>query len=156
MRMRPTPLRSVGAPEASPAASTARAVRSSTSDASRGSSTSCVANPTPTSTGHRESMAPEATDRGAGTLRPVLIDHYLRGALTDAPRVAHELEALGFDGLYTAEAANEPFFSLALAAEHTQRATLFTSIAIGFERNPLALSPNATGIHRLSNGRISP
>jgi len=100
-------------------------------------------------------MAPEATDRGAGTLRPVLIDHYLRGALTDAPRVAHELEALGFDGLYTAEAANEPFFSLALAAEHTQRATLFTSIAIGFARNPMDLAQTADGLQRMSKGRFA-
>jgi alkanesulfonate monooxygenase SsuD/methylene tetrahydromethanopterin reductase-like flavin-dependent oxidoreductase (luciferase family) len=67
------------------------------------------------------------------------IDHHLRGTITEASRVARELEAAGFDGLYTAEAAHEPFFSLALAAEHTTRATLFTSIAIGFARSPMDL-----------------
>lgn len=85
----------------------------------------------------------------------MLIDHHLRGAVTDMPRVARELEALGFDGLYTAEAAHEPFFSLALAAEHTTRATLFTSIAIGFARNPMDLAQTADGLQRMSGGRFA-
>ena len=85
----------------------------------------------------------------------MLIDHYLRGALTDMAQVARELEGMGFDGLYTAEAANEPFFSLALAAEHTQRATLFTSIAIAFARNPMDLAQTADGLQRLSKGRFA-
>ena len=85
----------------------------------------------------------------------MLIDHHLRGALTEMPEVARELEALGFDGLYTAEAAHEPFFSLALAAEHTSRATLFTSIAIAFARNPMDLAQTADTLHRLSGGRFA-
>ena len=85
----------------------------------------------------------------------MLIDHHLRGAITDTPRVARELEDAGFDGLYTAEAAHEPFFSLALAAEHTTRATLFTSIAIGFARSPMDLAQMSDGLQRLSGGRFA-
>jgi probable F420-dependent oxidoreductase len=85
----------------------------------------------------------------------MLIDHHLRGALPEMPRVARELEALGFDGLYTAEAANEPFFSLVLAAEHTTRATLFTSIAIAFARNPMDLAQTADSLQRISEGRFA-
>jgi probable F420-dependent oxidoreductase len=85
----------------------------------------------------------------------MLIDHHLRGAITDAPRVARELEDAGFDGLYTAEAAHEPFFSLALAAEHTQRATVFTSIAIGFARSPMDLAQMSDGLQRMSQGRFA-
>jgi len=82
----------------------------------------------------------------------MLIDHHLRGAITDASRVARELEDAGFDGLYTAEAAHEPFCSLALAAEHTTSATLFTSIAIGFARSPMDLAQMSDGLQRLSQG----
>jgi len=85
----------------------------------------------------------------------MLLDHHLRGAITDAPRVARDLEAAGFDGLYTAEAAHEPFFSLALAAEHTTRATLFTSIAIAFARSPMDLAQMANTLQQLSNGRFA-
>ena len=85
----------------------------------------------------------------------MLIDHYLRGALTDMATVARDLEHMGFDGLYTAEAAHEPFFSLTLAAEHTTRATLFTSIAIAFARNPMDLAQMADSLHRLSSGRFA-
>ena len=85
----------------------------------------------------------------------MLLDHHLRGAITEAPRVARDLEAAGFDGLYTAEAAHEPFFSLALAAEHTTRATLFTSIAIGFARNPMDLAQTADTLQRFSAGRFA-
>jgi probable F420-dependent oxidoreductase len=85
----------------------------------------------------------------------MLLDHHLRGAITEAPRVARDLEAAGFDGLYTAEAAHEPFFSLALAAEHTTRATLFTSIAIAFARSPMDLAQVADSLQRLSGGRFA-
>ncbi len=85
----------------------------------------------------------------------MLIDHHLRGAIDDMPRVARELEDLGFNGLYTAEAAHEPFFSLALAAEHTKRATLFTSIAVAFARNPMDLAQTADSLQRLSGGRFA-
>jgi probable F420-dependent oxidoreductase len=85
----------------------------------------------------------------------MLLDHHLGGSLLDVPRVAQDLEALGFDGLYTAEAANEPFFSLVLAAEHTTRATLFTSIAIAFARNPMDLAQMADSLQRLAGGRFA-
>ena len=85
----------------------------------------------------------------------MLIDHHLRGAIDDMPRVARDLEALGFNGLYTAEAAHEPFFSLALAAEHTTKASLFTSIAIGFARSPMDLAQTADTLQRMSGGRFA-
>jgi probable F420-dependent oxidoreductase len=85
----------------------------------------------------------------------MLIDHHLGGVLLDVPRVARELEGIGFNGLFTAEAANEPFFSLVLAAEHTTRATLFTSIAIAFARNPMDLAQTADSLQRLCGGRFA-
>lgn len=83
------------------------------------------------------------------------IDHYLRADLEDVPAWARELEALGFDGLYTAEGPHEPFFPLVLAAEHTTRATLFTNIAIAFARSPMDLAQMADGLQRLAGGRFA-
>lgn len=84
----------------------------------------------------------------------MLVDHYLRSDLPDVPALARELEAIGFDGLYTAEAAHEPFFPLALAGEHTTRPTLFTNIAIAFARNPMDLAQIADGMQRITGGRF--
>ncbi len=84
----------------------------------------------------------------------MLVDHYLRGDLADAPAAARDLEALGFHGLYTAEGPHEPFLALALAAEHTTRVQLFTNIAVAFARSPMDLAQMADGLQRSSNGRF--
>lgn len=82
------------------------------------------------------------------------LDHYLRADLDDTARIASELEALGFDGLYTAEGPHEPFLPLALAAEHTRRATLFTNIAVAFARSPMDLAQTANDLQLASRGRF--
>jgi len=87
--------------------------------------------------------------------RPLLVDHYLRGELPDVPQVARELEAIGFDGLYTAEAVHDPFLPLLLAAEHTERTTLFTNIAVAFARNPMDLAQTSDSLQRMTGGRFA-
>ena len=82
------------------------------------------------------------------------LDHYLRADLDEVPGVAHELEAMGFDGLYTAEGPHEPFLPLMVAAEHTTRATLFTNIAVAFARSPLDLAQMANDLQTASSGRF--
>jgi probable F420-dependent oxidoreductase len=82
------------------------------------------------------------------------LDHYLRADLDEVPAVAHELEAMGFDGLYTAEGPHEPFLPLMVAAEHTTRATLFTNIAVAFARSPLDLAQMANDLQTASSGRF--
>ena len=82
------------------------------------------------------------------------LDHYLRADLPATARVASQLEALGFDGLYTAEGPHEPFLPLALAAEHTSRATLFTNIAVAFARSPMDLAQTANDLQLGSKGRF--
>jgi probable F420-dependent oxidoreductase len=85
----------------------------------------------------------------------VLLDHNLRADLAHVATAARELEELGFDGLYTAEGPHEPFFPLALAAEHTSRPTVFTNIAIAFARSPMDLAQMADGLQRLAGGRFA-
>jgi probable F420-dependent oxidoreductase len=82
------------------------------------------------------------------------VDHYIRSELDAAGGAARDLEALGFDGIYTAEAAHEPFFPLLLAAEHTTRVRLFTNIAVAFARSPMDLALMSDDLQRMSGGRF--
>jgi probable F420-dependent oxidoreductase len=67
---------------------------------------------------------------------------------------AAEMEALGFDGAWTFEAANDAFFPLAYAAEHTRRLELGTNIAVAFARTPFAMAQAAWDLQRYSGGRF--
>jgi probable F420-dependent oxidoreductase len=82
------------------------------------------------------------------------VDHFIRSDLAGAAATARDLEALGFDGVYTAEAAHEPFFPLLLAAEHTSRIRVFTNIAVAFARSPMDLAMVSDDLQRLSGGRF--
>jgi probable F420-dependent oxidoreductase len=82
------------------------------------------------------------------------LDHYLRSDLPEVPRLARELEAAGFDGLYTAEGPHEPFLPLVLAAEHTARPLLFTNIAVAFARSPMDLAQASDSLQRMAGGRF--
>ena len=70
------------------------------------------------------------------------------------PALARAAEELGFDGLWTAETAHNPFLPLALAAEHTQRLSLGTGIAVAFPRSPTVLAHIAWDLQRYSQGRF--
>lgn len=63
-------------------------------------------------------------------------------------------EALGFDGLWTAETNHDPFLPLTLAAAHSQTLTLGTGIAVTFPRSPTILAQIAWDLARYSNGRF--
>lgn len=67
---------------------------------------------------------------------------------------AREIEALGFDGVWTFEAANDAFFPLAFAAEHTSQLELGTNIAVAFARTPFAMAQAAWDLQRYSAGRF--
>ena len=66
-------------------------------------------------------------------------------ALSDVPEIAREIEALGYDGVYTFEGPHDPFFPLALAAEHTERLELATAIAVGVRAQPDEPRPHRLG-----------
>jgi len=74
--------------------------------------------------------------------------------LGDVPKRAKELEAAGFDGVVTAEMSGDPFFPLLLAAEHTERIQLMTSIAVAFSRNPMIVANLANDLQSYSKGRF--
>ena len=67
---------------------------------------------------------------------------------------ARKIEELGFDGATTAEAGHDPFLPLMIAAEHTQRISLGTNVAIAFPRSPMVVAQMAWDLHHLSGGRF--
>ena len=68
------------------------------------------------------------------------IDAGLLGGLEEVPARIREFEEQGFDGVVTAELGGDPFFPLVLAAEHSERVELMTSIAVAFARSPMNLA----------------
>jgi len=77
-----------------------------------------------------------------------------RFRLEDVPALARRAEALGFDGLWFGETGADPFLAIALAAEHTERITLGTGIAVAFPRSPMVTAYIAWDLQRLSRGRM--
>lgn len=67
---------------------------------------------------------------------------------------ARAVEALGFDGLTTPEAGHDPYLPLTICAEHTERVTLGTNVAISFPRSPMVTAQIAWDLQQLSGGRF--
>jgi probable F420-dependent oxidoreductase len=74
--------------------------------------------------------------------------------LTSVPDYARKVEAMGFDGLWSAETQHDPFLPLAVAATVTSRIKLGTSIAVAFPRSPMVLAHTAWDLARASGGRF--
>ncbi len=82
------------------------------------------------------------------------IDAGLMGPLEDVPKRVAALEAEGYDGVVTAETSSDPFFPLLLAAEHSERVELMTSIAVAFARTPMILANLGNDLQAYSKGRF--
>lgn len=84
------------------------------------------------------------------------IDSGLMGTsnLAEIPEQVRQLEAQGYDGMVTAEISTDPFLPLVLAAEHSERIELMTSIAVAFARNPMTLANIGNDLQAFSNGRF--
>lgn len=67
---------------------------------------------------------------------------------------ARQAEDGGFDGLFVAESTGDPFQCLAVAAPHTHRADLGTSVALAFPRSPMLTAVAAWDLQRASGGRF--
>ncbi len=76
------------------------------------------------------------------------------GSLRDMAVGAQAAEEMGFDALWTAETSHDPFLPLALAAEHTSRIKLGTSIAVAFPRSPMVLAQLGWDLQEQSGGRF--
>jgi probable F420-dependent oxidoreductase len=74
--------------------------------------------------------------------------------LEEVPAAAQKAEALGFDGVLFNESTLDPFLAAALAAEHTRRTQLGTSIALAFPRSPMTTAYAAWNLQALARGRF--
>jgi len=74
--------------------------------------------------------------------------------LQDVPAAAKAAEEMGFAALWSFETSHDPFFPLLLAAEHTERIELGTSIAVAFPRSPLVHAQIAWDLQAMSKGRF--
>jgi len=70
------------------------------------------------------------------------------------PDAVRRIEALGFDGIAAPEINRDPFFPLLVAAQHTERLQLATSVAIAFPRAPMVTAQIAWDLQRYSKGRF--
>lgn len=83
------------------------------------------------------------------------VDGGLGNDLTKVPAAIKALEAAGFDRASTAEMNHDPFFPLLLAAEHSEKIELATSIAVGFARSPMILANIGNDLQAYSKGRMT-
>jgi probable F420-dependent oxidoreductase len=67
---------------------------------------------------------------------------------------AQAAEAAGFDGLMSAEIANDPFAPLGFAALATSRIELSTGICVAFPRSPMVVAQTSWDLHANSGGRF--
>ncbi len=82
------------------------------------------------------------------------IDASASASLDHIGAEAQRLERLGYDGLRVAELNHDPFLPLAVAAEHTERIDLVTSVAVAFARNPMSMALQAHDLNAFSGGRF--
>ena len=84
----------------------------------------------------------------------MLVDATLDAAIESIGEESAAAEAQGYDGVWVAEVARDPFLPLVTAAQRTQRVALGTSIAVAFARNPMTLATVANDLQRASHGRF--
>jgi len=63
-------------------------------------------------------------------------------------------ERAGLDGVWASETSNNPFLSLALAAEHSERVAIGTAVAIAFASSPMSMAYTANQLQAYSRGRV--
>ena len=82
------------------------------------------------------------------------IDGGINFVLAEAAQSARSAEEAGYSGAFTAETSHDPFLPLAVAAEHTEKLELGTSIAVAFARSPMTVANTAWDLQAFSNGRF--
>ncbi|MEE3329439.1 MAG: TIGR03617 family F420-dependent LLM class oxidoreductase [Myxococcota bacterium] len=82
------------------------------------------------------------------------VDRSIWGSLDSIGDQAKGIEADGLDGLVATEVISDPFLPLTIAAEHTKRVELMTSITVAFARSPMTLAQIGHDLNQFSRGRM--
>lgn len=83
------------------------------------------------------------------------IDGPFYAQLDNAADEAKRMAEIGYDGVYTLEGNNDPFFPLVLASEHAPNLDISTGIAVAFPRNPAHLAYQAWDLHKFSKSKFA-
>lgn len=84
----------------------------------------------------------------------MLVDGGIGSDLAAAAESARKSEQDGYDAIWAAETGHDPMLPLLIAAEHTERITLGTSIVVAFGRSPMTLANSAWDLNAFSEGRF--
>ena len=82
-------------------------------------------------------------------------DGIKQASLVEIGAAARRLEELGIDGITATAAGPDHYLTHANAAEHTERVSLATNVAIAFPRSPLVTAQLAWDLQHYSGGRFS-
>jgi len=74
--------------------------------------------------------------------------------LSQVPIDVQLAEGVGFDGIFFSEMTLDPFLAATLGAEHSNRLSLGTSIALAFPRSPMTTAYMSWNLQVLSEGRF--
>ena len=74
--------------------------------------------------------------------------------LNNAGANAVRFEDMGFDAVWSFEAAHDPFMALGVAAISTTRLEIGTNISVAFGRSPFAMAQVAWDLQHCSGGRF--
>ena len=83
------------------------------------------------------------------------IDRGIPSELARVPGIVGELERAGYDGCWAGEIDHDPFLPVLLAAEHSSRLEIGTSIAVAFARNPMTVANLGWDLQTYSHGRFN-
>lgn len=83
------------------------------------------------------------------------IDYYLPdGPLDAVPRQVARAKEIGYDGVFTADTAHEPFLPIVAAVPSGRGMDFGTAIAVAFARSPMVVAQTAWDLASLSRGRF--
>ena len=83
------------------------------------------------------------------------LDAYSFGRpLPEVGPLAADAEAIGFDGLWAAEAQHNPFLQVAAAGLATERLMVGTNVAVAFARSPMVTAQAAWDLAEATGGRF--
>lgn len=83
------------------------------------------------------------------------IDYYLPdGPLDAVPRLVARARDIGYEGVFTADTAHEPFLPLVAAVPAGGGMDFGTAIAVAFARSPMVVAQTAWDLSTLADGRF--
>ncbi len=83
------------------------------------------------------------------------VDVVLPPGIQPAREAAKNFEAMGYQGLYTAETTNDPLMDLAMPAVETTTPMLSNNLVIAFARSPYSVAVSSWELQRASQGRFA-